>query len=101
MKKKSITPSEDQKYKINTLNMIEIFMADIATQAGATKTLDKIKAENPELKINFDPKETDLPFPCGHTIFRIEGELLNSENISNTFRNLKVNTGILEDRICK
>lgn len=53
--------------------MVEIFKTDIQHQALADRVLAIIKNENLDLKINIDLNETELPFPCGHTILRVEG----------------------------
>jgi hypothetical protein len=46
-----------------------------------------IRKDHPELKINFNFNETDLPFPYGHTILRTEGEIVNSEKILTSVKN--------------
>lgn len=81
--------------------MTEIFITDIQTKAQADYTLSQLKAENRELKANYDLNETGKGFPCGHTIFRVEGEAINSEKVMNSMRNLNVKFEVLEDKICK
>ena len=80
--------------------MIEIFITDIQNKSQAERTISTIQNENTELKINFDLNETDLPFPCGHTILRVEGNTINSDNILNSVRKQGFNCEILEDKIC-
>jgi len=60
-----------------------------------------IKNENTGLKINFDLNETDLPFPCGHTILRIEGSKIFAGKIIATVRRLGFNCEILENKVCR
>lgn len=81
--------------------MTEIFITDIQTKAQADYILSHLKAENTELKANYDLNETGLAFPCGHTIFRLEGETINSEKMMSLMANLKVKVKPLEDKICK
>ncbi|MFV8348034.1 hypothetical protein [Flavobacterium sp. ZB4P13] len=80
--------------------MVEVFITDIQNQIQADNILKNIQKNNTDLKINFDLQETDLPFPCGHTILRIEGDDINSESILTTVKKLGFNCEILEDKIC-
>lgn len=80
--------------------MIEIFITDIKNEIQFDKILTEIQKENSELKINFDLNETDLPFPCGHTILRVEGNKINSAKILQKVKILGFNCEILEDKIC-
>lgn len=81
--------------------MTEIFITDIQTKAQADYVLKYLKAENSELRANYDLNETGLTFPCGHTIFRLEAETINLEKVLNLMKNWKINVEILEDKICK
>ncbi len=51
------------------------------------------------MKINFDLNETDFSFPCGHTILRVEGTKVNSENILKQIGKLGFKCDVLEDKI--
>ena len=81
--------------------MIEVFITDIQNKAQADRILRTIQTENTDLKINFDLNETELPFPCGHTILRVEKNKINSDKILATVRSQGFNCEILEDKICK
>lgn len=81
--------------------MVEVFITDIQNEIQSESVLNTIQNENIELKINFDLNETDLSFPCGHTILRIEGNKINSDKIMETVKNQGFNCEILEDKICK
>lgn len=81
--------------------MIEVFITDIQTKVQANKILNTIQIDNTDLKINFDLNETELPFPCGHTIIRIEGTKINLDKILVTVRSEGFNCEILEDKVCK
>jgi hypothetical protein len=80
--------------------MVEVFITDIESELQAINVVSIIKIENIALKINFDLNETDLSYPCGHTILRVEGSKINSENILNSVKNQGFKCEILEDKIC-
>lgn len=80
--------------------MTEIFITDIQSKVQANQVLKVLKNENPELKINFDLNEINQPFPCGHTVLRVENDIINSEIILTTMKNGGFNCGILEDKVC-
>lgn len=80
--------------------MLEVFITDIQNEMQADGISSIIKNENADFKINSDLNETDFPFPCGHTILRIEGNKINSEKILATVIGLGFNCNILEDKIC-
>ena len=80
--------------------MVEVFITDIQNNLQADIILNNIQNDNIDLKINFDLNETDLSFPCGHTILRVEGNKINSDKILETVRNQGFNCEILEDKIC-
>ena len=80
--------------------MVEVFITDIQNEVQAKRTSSSIQNENIDLKINFDVNETDLLFPCGHTILRIEGNKFNSDEIMETVRNQGFHCEILEEKIC-
>lgn len=80
--------------------MVEVFITDIQNEIQTAKVFTEIQKENTDLKINFDLNETDLPFPWGHTILRVEGNKINSEKILQKVKTLGFNCEILEDKIC-
>lgn len=80
--------------------MIEVFITDIQNLKQAERVLKAIQTENALFKINFDLNETELSFPCGHTILRIEGHTINAAKIIETVKNQGFKCGILEDKIC-
>lgn len=80
--------------------MVEVFITDIQNEIQTAKVFTEIQKENTDLKINFDLNETDLPFPCGHTILRVEGNKINSDRIIVSVRKHGFNCEILEDKIC-
>lgn len=80
--------------------MVEVFITDIQNNIQADIILNIILKDNTDLKINFDLNETDLSFPCGHTILRVEGNKIISNGIMETVRKQGFKCEILEDKIC-
>lgn len=80
--------------------MIEVFITDIQTEVQVDKTFDFIKNHFPDLKIDFDLKDEKKPFPCGHTILRVEGKTISSEKIISELKKIGFRSEILEDKIC-
>jgi hypothetical protein len=80
--------------------MVEVFITDIQNNIQSDIILDNIQKDNTDLKITFDLNETDLSFPCGHTILRIEGNEINSDKIMVSVRKQGFNCEILEEKIC-
>lgn len=80
--------------------MKEIFITNIQNKAQANNILNSIKTENPELKVNFDLNETEKAYPCGHTIFRVEGEKINLESVLTSVKNSGYSCDILQDKVC-
>lgn len=80
--------------------MIEVFITDIQYKNQTDRVINAIQNENASLKINFDLNETELSFPCGHTILRVEGDNINSAKILTAVNNLGFNCEILEDKVC-
>ena len=51
-------------------------------------------------KVNFDFNETEVAFPCGHTILRME-DVVNSDEIIAIVKESGFKCEVLEDKICK
>lgn len=81
--------------------MIEVFITDIQNKDQADRVLSRVLTEDIDLKVNFDFNETDLSFPCGHTILRIEGDVINSDATIAIVNEQGFKCEILEDKICK
>lgn len=80
--------------------MTEVFITNIENQNQADKVVKFILNSYSDLKINTDLNETELSFPCGHTILRIEGNNFNSDKIITSVNELGIKCQILEDKIC-
>ena len=80
--------------------MIEIFITNIQDSIQADKVKTSIRNHYSDLKINLDLNETGFLFPCGHTILRVEGDKINSDEIIVIVNQLGFKCEILEDKIC-
>lgn len=81
--------------------MVEVFITNVRELIEAKRMQNVLENSFPELKINFDLENSERPFPCGHTILRAEGAIINPETIISTTRESGFMTEILEDKICK
>lgn len=82
--------------------MVEVFITDIKKQDQLQVVQRGLVAGFPDLKICFDLNETGLPFPCGHTVLRVEGQrAFDQESIIATVCNSGFSCNIMEDKICK
>ncbi len=81
--------------------MIEIFTTDIRTQDQAKRIMPVLGSQFPGLKINFDLAESDVPYPCGHSILRVEGTAFQAEQIISALDQSGFKCAILEDKICE
>jgi hypothetical protein len=80
--------------------MTEVFITNIQNKVQANNVLSAIKIENPELKVNFDLNETEKEYPCGHTIFSVEGDKINLESVLRSVQNLGYSCEVLQDKVC-
>ncbi|NVN19814.1 hypothetical protein GUA46_15850 [Muricauda sp. HICW] len=80
--------------------MIEVFITDIPNKTQADRVSSRILLENTDLKVNFDFNETEVAFPCGHTILRME-DVVNSDEIIAIVKESGFKCEVLEDKICK
>ncbi|WP_298895131.1 hypothetical protein [uncultured Psychroserpens sp.] len=79
--------------------MIEVFITNVKTQIQVEKVSKKIGERFPDLNIDFDMDETNLPYPIGHTVLRIEGESFDPNKIILIAIKLKLLCEIMEDSI--
>ncbi len=81
--------------------MVEVFITNVRELIEAKRMQNVLENSFPELKINFDLENSERPFPCGHTILRAEGAIINPETIISTTRESGFMSEILADKICK
>ncbi len=80
--------------------MIEIFITNITEEQKAIELVQLLKKEFVHLEIDYDMNETSLPFPCGHTVLRVEGLYTNTEQIIALAKNKNIICEIMKDKIC-
>lgn len=80
--------------------MIEVFITDIKSIENAEQIVAHIEQLFPKLKVSFDIDETQLPFPCGHTVIKIEGIELDNQQIISTVNQLDFLCEIMKDKVC-
>lgn len=84
--------------EISQESLVEVFTTNIQCKVQAETTLKKLQTAFPESKINFDINETELPYPAGHTILRVENHTINAEDIIRIVNLSGFRCDILEDK---
>lgn len=80
--------------------MVEVFITNVQSKCHSEEILQFLKNNYPTLKNNFDLEDFNKPYPCGHSILRIEGELIDSNIIVQELKNKGIKCKLLEDNIC-
>lgn len=80
--------------------MIEVFITDIRLESDANKVLASLKKDHPDLEVNFDLEDFNVPYPCGHSILRTEGGCIDTTAILQQLRSKGIKCEILEDKTC-
>lgn len=82
--------------------MIEIFITNIYDEAIALDLNTQLVSQYPLYKINFDLNDIKpVPFPCGHSILRIEGKDIKRTEVVSFITKSGYQCDILEDKICE
>ena len=77
--------------------MVEVFITDIKKQVQAKRMIETLEPVFPELRFNYDMDETELSFPMGHTVLRVEGKNIDAEQIISIVKKLGANCEIMKD----
>ncbi|MEP2057717.1 MAG: hypothetical protein ABJJ05_07920 [Maribacter litoralis] len=80
--------------------MVEVFMTNVKSEILSIEILQFLKIQYPHLKINFDLEDFNKSYPCGHSILRCEGELVDTNAIVLQLKNKGIKCKLLEDKIC-
>ena len=75
-------------------------MTNIKTEILSIEILQFLESEYPQSKINFDLEDFNKPYPCGHSILRIEGKFIDTNSITRQLKNKGIECELLEDKIC-
>jgi len=81
-------------------NMVEIFITNIKSENRSREILQFLESKFPNLNINFDLEDFNKPYPCGHSILRTEGELIDSKLIPEALKLKGIKSEIYGDHIC-
>lgn len=81
-------------------DMTEVFITNVKSEIRSTEILQFLEGEYPKLKINFDLEDFNKPYPCEHSILRVEGKLIDTNSILQQLKNKGIECEILEDKVC-
>ncbi|MDL5514026.1 hypothetical protein QSE00_19580 [Arenibacter sp. M-2] len=80
--------------------MVEVFMTNVKSEILSIEILQFLENEYPEVKSNFDLEDFNKPYPCGHSILRIEGKVIDINSITIQLKRKGIECELLEDKIC-
>ena len=80
--------------------MVEVFITNITEKSRAKDLKKLLKEEFTKLLINFDLDETGRPYPCGHTVLRVEGQSIDAKKIISVLQKETVLCEIMKDEVC-
>lgn len=75
-------------------------MTNVKSEILSTEILQSLESEFQQLKINFDLEDFNKPYPCGHSILRIEGKFIDTNSITRQLKSKGIECELLEDKIC-
>lgn len=81
-------------------NMVEVFITNVKSEIHSNEILQFLESKYPKLKINFDLEDFNKPYPYGHSILRVEGELIDTNSIKHELKNKGIECELLDDKIC-
>jgi hypothetical protein len=80
--------------------MVEVFITNIQNEQDATNALGILQNLFPSVKANIDLEDFEEPYPCTHSVLRVEGKEIYSEAILTLLRNKGIECEILPDKTC-
>ncbi len=80
---------------------VKVFITNISTERQAKAALEQLEKLFPELRMNTDVNDTPHPYPCGHTILRVEGQAIPSGKLMEAVKQLGFACDMLEDKVCR
>ena len=81
--------------------MVEVFMTNVKSEILSTEILQFLENGYPKLKFNFDLEDFNRPYPCGHSILRIEGKTIDTNSITQQLKSKGIECELLADKICR
>ena len=80
--------------------MVEVLITNVKSEILSTEILQFLEKEYPQLKFNFDLEDFNKPYPCGHSILRIEGKIIDTYSITQQLKSKKIECELLVAKIC-
>ncbi|WP_405381936.1 hypothetical protein [Maribacter sp. LLG6340-A2] len=80
--------------------MVEVLITNVKSEILATEILEFLENKHPNLRMNFDLEDFNKPYPCGHSILRIEGKSIAIHTIELQLKSKGIKCRVLEDTIC-
>ena len=81
--------------------MVEVLITNVKSECHSKEIIQFLENSYPTLKINFDLEDFNKPYPCGHSVLRVEGVLIDIKSISKQLKAKGIKCELLEDKICK
>lgn len=81
-------------------SMVEVLITNERTETFSNKILKILVDKFPSLKFNFDLEDFNETYPCGHSVLRVEGNLIKINSIIKIVKSYNIECQLLEDRIC-
>lgn len=80
--------------------MVIIFTTNIPNKYEASDIMSVTRYNYPDLLLSFDIENAVSNYPCDHSILRVEGEKIRSQNIIAIVNQAGFECDILEDKVC-
>jgi len=66
--------------------MVEVFITNVKSEILSIEILQFLEKEYPQIEFIFDLEDFNKPYPCGHSILRIEGKVIDTNSITQQLR---------------
>lgn len=80
--------------------MVEVFITNIQNNIQAARVLKNLRIDYPKFELHYDLNETEFPFPCGHTVLRVEGDNISARQLMESVLIQGFKCEILEEKLC-
>ncbi|NBG66885.1 hypothetical protein [Acidiluteibacter ferrifornacis] len=80
--------------------MIEVLMTNVKSEILSIEIVQFLEREHPHLKFDFDLEDFNQPYPCGHSILRIEGKTIDVHLIIQQVKSKGMECDFLVDKMC-
>ena len=81
-------------------DMVEVFITNVKSEILSKEILQFLENKYPNLKFNFDLEDFNEPYPCGHSILRIEGKAIDTNSIVIQLKFKGIECELLDDKTC-